>query len=186
MSNSDSVVGSVLRLNCGLVRDRGTVRTSTTSSICTSRNSSTNSGIERVECPMVKNGYMRSVQLTARDMRFSPYRGSTFWVYARAVRRRNHFLVMASFWVWHFRVNALIAHRRWRDHALMLGWRRSPLLLIGSRWVFALGNRLFRRFARHDTRSTIGGICQRYQHHSYQCIWANSEHWLLPALTDES
>src|SRR5262249_1674565 len=40
-------------------RDRGTVRTSTTSSICTSRRSSTNSGIERVECPMVKNGYIR-------------------------------------------------------------------------------------------------------------------------------
>src|SRR5262245_22667070 len=72
MPDSDSVVGSAFRLNCGLVRDRGTVRTSTTSSICTSCNRSTNSRIERVECPMVKNGYMRSVQLTARDLRFSP------------------------------------------------------------------------------------------------------------------
>jgi hypothetical protein len=41
------------RLYCGLVRDLGTVRTSTTSVTSTLRNRSTNSAIDRVEWPMV-------------------------------------------------------------------------------------------------------------------------------------
>jgi hypothetical protein len=32
----------------------------------------------------------------------------------------------------------LISDRRGSNHALMLGWGRSTLLLIGCRWVFAL------------------------------------------------
>src|SRR5260370_10293535 len=42
-------------LNCGLVRERGMARPSTTTSMFCARNNSTSSAIERVECPMVKN-----------------------------------------------------------------------------------------------------------------------------------
>ena len=48
--------GKTSRLNCGLVRERGTVRTSTTSLTSAVVKSATNSSIGRVECPMVKKG----------------------------------------------------------------------------------------------------------------------------------
>ena len=51
---SDSV--STLRLYCELVRERGTVRTSTTSLTSARLSKSANKSIGRVECPMVKNG----------------------------------------------------------------------------------------------------------------------------------
>ena len=54
--NSDSDSGSASPLYWGLVRDRGTVRTSIMSRIFAFRNKSTNTAIGRVECPMVKNG----------------------------------------------------------------------------------------------------------------------------------
>jgi hypothetical protein len=55
---------------------------------------------------------------------------------------------MASLRVWDFRVNALIPYRRGRNHALMLGWGRGPLLLVGSGWVFALRDGLLNRIVR--------------------------------------
>src|SRR5438309_2213233 len=50
------VVYSVRTCEGGLVRDRGMARTSTTSRTPASLNKPTNSAIEQVECPMVKNG----------------------------------------------------------------------------------------------------------------------------------
>jgi|SoiMethySBSTD1v2_1073268.scaffolds.fasta_scaffold142819_3 hypothetical protein len=50
----------------------------------------------------------------------------------------DHFLLMTRLGVWDFGVNALIPHRRGRNHALMLGWGCGPLLVIGSGWVLAL------------------------------------------------
>jgi hypothetical protein len=55
---------------------------------------------------------------------------------------------MTSFWVWDFRVDALISDRRGRNHPLMLGWGRGPLLLVGSGWVFALRDGLLNRIVR--------------------------------------
>ena len=49
-------MGSTSRLYCGFLRERGTVRTSATSSISASCSKATKSAIERVACPMVKNG----------------------------------------------------------------------------------------------------------------------------------
>src|SRR4051812_39889680 len=46
--------GSVSRLNCGLCRDRGIVRTSTTRPMPCAFRSRTKSSIDRVECPIVK------------------------------------------------------------------------------------------------------------------------------------
>src|SRR6478672_6824162 len=92
------------------------------------------------------------------------------WVSAGAARRRNHFLLVTSLRIGDFRVNALIAHRRWRDYALMLGrWRG---LLIGPRWIFTLRNRFLHCFAR--VGSGIGRTCQQDQRHSYRRISANS------------
>src|SRR5579863_7811408 len=51
-----SETGRTLRLNCGLVRERGTLLTSTTSLTSAASMSAANSSIGRVECPMVKNG----------------------------------------------------------------------------------------------------------------------------------
>src|SRR3954471_14226299 len=55
MPCSRKLAGSRSALNCGLVRDRGTVRTSTTVSIFASCRIPTNSSIDRVEWPIVKN-----------------------------------------------------------------------------------------------------------------------------------
>jgi hypothetical protein len=55
---------------------------------------------------------------------------------------------MASLRVGDSRVNALIPYRRGRNHALMLGWGRGPLLLVGSGWVFALRDGLLNRIVR--------------------------------------
>jgi hypothetical protein len=68
-------------------------------------------------------------------------------------RRRDYFLLMTSLRVGDFRVNALISDRRESNHALMLGWRSSALLLIGSRWVFALRDALLNRIVRVTARS---------------------------------
>ena len=46
--------GSVSRLNCGLCRDRGIVRTSMTRPMPCAFRSRAKSSIDRVECPMVK------------------------------------------------------------------------------------------------------------------------------------
>src|SRR5215472_19166227 len=51
-----SASGSVSPLCCGLVRERGTVRTSATRSTWAALSKSTNSLSGRVECPKVKNG----------------------------------------------------------------------------------------------------------------------------------
>jgi hypothetical protein len=59
-------------------------------------------------------------------------------VFAWTYRWRDDLLLMTLFWVWDCRVNALISDRRGKDHALMLGWGRGALLLIGSGWVVAL------------------------------------------------
>ena len=69
-------------------------------------------------------------------------------VSAWTARWRDYFLLMTSLRVWDFSVDALISHRRGRDHALMLGWWRGPLLLVGSRWVFALRDGLLNRIVR--------------------------------------
>src|SRR5262249_45869485 len=50
-------LASTSALNCGLVRERGTVRTSTTRRTSESRSRSTNVDSGRVECPIVKNGF---------------------------------------------------------------------------------------------------------------------------------
>jgi hypothetical protein len=44
---------------------------------------------------------------------------------------------MASFGVWDLCIAVLIPHRRLRNYALVLGWRRG-LLLVGSRRILAL------------------------------------------------
>ena len=67
---------------------------------------------------------------------------------------RDYFLLMTSLRVRNFRVNALISDRRGRDHALMLGWGRGPLLLVGSRRVFALRDGLLNRIVRITARSS--------------------------------
>src|SRR5262245_57254006 len=53
---ADSESGRTSQLYCGLVLDRGTVRTSTTSRTSTFVSNSANAATGRVECPMVKNG----------------------------------------------------------------------------------------------------------------------------------
>jgi hypothetical protein len=58
-------------------------------------------------------------------------------VSAWTARGRDYFLLMTSLRVRDFRVNALISDRRGSNHALMLGWGSSTLLLIGCGWVFA-------------------------------------------------
>src|SRR2546421_9959956 len=57
MPRGASEPGNVSRLYCGLVRERGTVRTSTTSVTSASRSMATNSSSARVEWPMVWNGW---------------------------------------------------------------------------------------------------------------------------------
>src|SRR5205085_9198457 len=57
MPSGASEPGNVSRLYCGLVRERGTVRTSTTSVTSASRSMATNSSSGRVEWPMVWNGW---------------------------------------------------------------------------------------------------------------------------------
>ena len=123
------------------------------------------------------------------------------WVSPGAARRRNHFLVMTSLWVGDFRINALIAHRRWRDYALVLGRWRGLLFLVGSGWVFALRNGLVPRFAHVGTRRGIGGTCEQDQHRSYRRIAPlvakavlaialykvpNSKHWFRHAVASGS
>src|SRR5690242_18663627 len=54
MPSGSSASGSVSRLYCGLVRERGTVRMSTTASAPASRSSAANSSRLRVEWPIVK------------------------------------------------------------------------------------------------------------------------------------
>ena len=76
--------------------------------------------------------------LARLDVRVAPW----------AARWRDHFLLMTGLGVWDFRVNALISDRRGRNHALMLGWGRGPLPLVGSRWVFALRDGLLNRIVR--------------------------------------
>ena len=124
----------------------------------------------------------RCAQLTPRDGATEVRRLGFPW----AARRRNHFLLMTSLWVWHFCVNALVAHRRRSDYALILGWWRCRLVLIGARWVFALRNGLVPRFAHVGTRRGIGGTCQQDQHHSYRRIGANSKHWFRHAVASGS
>ena len=48
--------GRTSRLNCGFVRERGTVLTSMTTCASAALSSATNSSVGRVECPMVKKG----------------------------------------------------------------------------------------------------------------------------------
>src|SRR5215831_7541894 len=57
-----SAFGSVSRLYCGLVRERGTVRTSTMRVTSLGSSSAASSSIARVECPMVKNGSAMAVR----------------------------------------------------------------------------------------------------------------------------
>src|SRR5258708_39603360 len=54
MRAAASASGSVSVLNCGLARERGTERTSTSRSTPASRSSATSSATLRVECPIVK------------------------------------------------------------------------------------------------------------------------------------
>ena len=75
-------------------------------------------------------------------------------VSAWTARWRDHFLIVANLRVRGFRVDALISDRRGRNHALMLGWGRGPLLLVGSGWVFALRNGLLNRIVRITGRSS--------------------------------
>ena len=70
------------------------------------------------------------------------------WVSAWTARWRDYFLLMTSLGVWDFRVNALIPEPEGEESRLMLGWWRGPLLLIGSRWVFALRDGLLNRIVR--------------------------------------
>ena len=55
--NADSDVGSSSPLYCEWLRERGIVRTSTTSLTSAPFRSITNASSGRVECPMVKNGF---------------------------------------------------------------------------------------------------------------------------------
>jgi hypothetical protein len=72
-------------------------------------------------------------------------------VSAWAARWRDHFLLMASLGIWDLGVNALIPHRRGRNHPLMFGWGCGPLLLVGSGWVVALRDGLLNRIVRTTT-----------------------------------
>src|SRR6185312_11606921 len=64
MPAAASVAGNASRLYCGLVRERGTVRTSTTIATDDSASSAMKSSTGRVECPIVKNG----ITLAARPL----------------------------------------------------------------------------------------------------------------------
>jgi hypothetical protein len=55
------------------------------------------------------------------------------WISPRVARWRNDFLLMTSFRVWDFCIDTFVAYRRWRDYALMIGWWRGRLFLVGSR-----------------------------------------------------
>jgi hypothetical protein len=54
---------------------------------------------------------------------------------------------MTSLRVWDLRIDALIPHRRWRDYALVLGWRRG-LLLVSSGRILALRDAPLNRIVR--------------------------------------
>ena len=75
-------------------------------------------------------------------------------VSAWTARGRDYFLLMTSLRVRDFCVNALISDRRGSNHALMFGWGRSTLLLIGCRWVFPLRDALLNRIVRITGRSS--------------------------------
>src|SRR5262247_1345722 len=59
MAVEASAAGSTSLLNCGLVRDRGTARTSTSTLTSAAVNRSASSTTGRVEWPTVKNGSTR-------------------------------------------------------------------------------------------------------------------------------
>jgi hypothetical protein len=69
-------------------------------------------------------------------------------VFAWTAGWRDYFLFMTCLRVWDFRVNAPISDRRGSNYALMLGWGRGSLLLVGSGWVFALRDGLLNRIVR--------------------------------------
>src|SRR6516164_4786723 len=54
MPCSERARGSTSRLNCGLERERGIVRTSATSLTLAALSIATNSSIDRLECPIIK------------------------------------------------------------------------------------------------------------------------------------
>src|SRR6478752_1694455 len=106
-------------------------------------------------------------------------------VSTRTTRCGDHFLLMTSLGVWDFRVNALISHRRGRNHALMLGWWRGLLSLIGSGRVLALRNSLLTRILCTGTRSGRGPLrtkaeCQKDQPYPHRCNRAEPQHWVSP------
>jgi hypothetical protein len=45
-----------------------------------------------------------------------------------SVGRRDHFLLMSCLGIRGVSINTFIASRRWRDHVLVLGWRKGLLL----------------------------------------------------------
>src|SRR5712675_1267220 len=72
--NSDSAFESTSLLYCELVCERGTVRTSATSWTPAFVSRFTNSLIERVECPMVKNGNDMPAATLSKPHRWSAER----------------------------------------------------------------------------------------------------------------
>src|SRR6478609_10796604 len=71
--------GKASRLNCGFFRERGTVRTSTTSLTSAAANRAANSSIGRVECPMVKKGLAIADDYTRVAARRLQLSGATRW-----------------------------------------------------------------------------------------------------------
>jgi hypothetical protein len=112
----------------------------------------------------------QDLQLTANDS--GNLAGLDVWVSPGAAWWRDYLLLMTGFRVWDFCVDTLIAHRRRRDHALMLGWWRALLILVRSRWILALRNGLIGHIVRFGPRSGRSNHRsnrrrQNDQHHSY-------------------
>lgn len=85
--------------------------------------------------------------------------------FTRRLRRRDYFFLMSCLGIRGVSVNTFIANRRWWDHALMLGRRRSCLSpTVGSGLIFALGTGLPGRIACVSDRRVESAECYEQRH----------------------